>query len=977
MKKKIVMLLLLLTTFVLMGTMSAMADSEPTKPTVRVQGRTVEEDEGQIDLERDLVGKTEYGTLEVEGNWIYLYDALLIETEEVADGISAALYIQSDEPVRLCLSGDCRFEVDDYSEKSAVAIYADCPKLTVYGSGSLTVMIYGTEDTYGIMASQQLVIDRMTVIGDNVDKILSCDTLGLEYATLEGALDYADIDEWTFDETAVLKGGETKDTMHDCETADDLLSCSYVKIKNPQYYGVIVNGVELSEKAPSVKCGNGKAYVEWDSDVMYQTLYLDNATITKGTMDKTGSVYAGIIFRNGYDVALTGTNVIDLKSEDIDVYGIYAMDNLGLYSKKYFETQKYYVTKLDIRTKASKGYRSTGCYVMGVPELTAVDVTVQGDIGLLSDGLTCITSRLEMSGDVTAFDSGEKDYISVVNSKYGKYYIDTKNSDGSSKQELSKEDFARRWKNPCKYLLIDEVIRSEVFVNGEEFMPDRTVIPCGEGTATYNFEKQELTLENATITLDGTANLHPDFSMIFNHDLPMDLDCGIFGVFKTLVLKGNNTITVSPEKAIKDGEHYGILIPEDYICDEWAFTVKGTGTLAISLTDVGDYETNPSYGIRIGLCENSHRLILRDSVCLTAANNQGGALYSDDLTLVLNDVVCMGLSGYPACMEGAAVDLDGMAIYGISTADYESAYGGNADTLQGDLNGDELFYLFWSMDDVEDTVDVIHANIAREGLTVTWEKANDKCGYTTYRILRRVLGENGWTVLADRLNATGYYDKTVEPGIQYEYAVQVGRGLANGENGKSASGCYSVPPTITSVENRSGSVRVAWTAVDGADGYYVYRKDTQAGTWHFIGSTQKNLYFNDTDVEGGTVYYYAIKSFMKVDGNTVASASGPAKNTIYLKNNFISKLSNQYSGILKVAFSPSPNCTGYEIVYGTKADLSDGITVPVKMAAAADKSITDLKKGTKYYVKIRAYKTMGGYTFYSNWSAVKSLTLTK
>ena len=144
-----------------------------------------------------------------------------------------------------------------------------------------------------------------------------------------------------------------------------------------------------------------------------------------------------------------------------------------------------------------------------------------------------------------------------------------------------------------------------------------------------------------------------------------------------------------------------------------------------------------------------------------------------------------------------------------------------------------------------------------------------------------------------------------------------------------------------------------------------------------IGSTQKNLSFTDTTTESGVVYYYAIKSFVKVGTETVTSASSSAKNTIYLKNNFISKLTNQYSGVLKVAFTQTPACTGYEIVYGTKEDFSDGELIMVKMAAATDRSISNLKKGTTYYVKIRAYKTMGGYTFYSNWSAVKSLTLTK
>ncbi len=259
------------------------------------------------------------------------------------------------------------------------------------------------------------------------------------------------------------------------------------------------------------------------------------------------------------------------------------------------------------------------------------------------------------------------------------------------------------------------------------------------------------------------------------------------------------------------------------------------------------------------------------------------------------------------------------------------------------------------------------------GVTVKWTPIK---GYTAY-VYRQANGTEGSVTLLTQTTAGGYYDQTAENNVMYSYRVDLVRNDETLSGIETAFESYMASPTIQSVTNVSGGAKVTWTAVNGADGYFVYRKDTQEGTWHMIGSTQKNLYYTDTTVENGVVYYYAIKSFTVVDGERVFSASSSAKNTVYVQNNYIKQLSNKYTGILKVEFSLSPKCTGYEIVYGTTSDLSDGLPVQIKMAGATDKSITGLKKGTTYYVKIRAYKTVGGYTFYSNWSATKSLTMTK
>ncbi len=69
--------------------------------------------------------------------------------------------------------------------------------------------------------------------------------------------------------------------------------------------------------------------------------------------------------------------------------------------------------------------------------------------------------------------------------------------------------------------------------------------------------------------------------------------------------------------------------------------------------------------------------------------------------------------------------------------------------------------------------------------------------------------------------------------------------------------------------------------------------------------------------------------------------------------------------------------TGYQIQYSTKKKFTSGVkTVTIKKNKTTSKKIAKLKKNTKYYVRIRTYKTVkvnGKSTkVYSSWSKVKS-----
>ena len=66
--------------------------------------------------------------------------------------------------------------------------------------------------------------------------------------------------------------------------------------------------------------------------------------------------------------------------------------------------------------------------------------------------------------------------------------------------------------------------------------------------------------------------------------------------------------------------------------------------------------------------------------------------------------------------------------------------------------------------------------------------------------------------------------------------------------------------------------------------------------------------------------------------------------------------------------------TGYQIQYSTKKNFKSGNkTVTVKGYNVGSKKITKLKAKTTYYARIRTYTKVGKKTYYSGWSAVKSV----
>ncbi len=84
----------------------------------------------------------------------------------------------------------------------------------------------------------------------------------------------------------------------------------------------------------------------------------------------------------------------------------------------------------------------------------------------------------------------------------------------------------------------------------------------------------------------------------------------------------------------------------------------------------------------------------------------------------------------------------------------------------------------------------------------------------------------------------------------------------------------------------------------------------------------------------------------------------------------ITKIHSTKPGKLTVKIKKSKKCSGYEISLSTNKNFSKTKTY---IAKKIKKTISGLRQGKKYYVKVRAYKKIKGKKIYGNWSKAKSM----
>lgn len=201
----------------------------------------------------------------------------------------------------------------------------------------------------------------------------------------------------------------------------------------------------------------------------------------------------------------------------------------------------------------------------------------------------------------------------------------------------------------------------------------------------------------------------------------------------------------------------------------------------------------------------------------------------------------------------------------------------------------------------------------QNGIKVSWGKVSGANGYYVYR---KVSGGKYSRIASVSGSTLSYTDKKPENGTTYVYTVRAYKDSTLSSYNSSKEVLCMSTPQMDKAASKQGGMQVSWKKVNGASGYYVYRK-TGSGKWQKIGSTKKEsaVSYSDGSAIGGLTYSYTVRAYK---GSTLSGYDGTG-----IVQKFSQSLSN-YKTTNKVNYR-----TGAGTSYSTAGTLDQNVTVKV------------------------------------------------
>lgn len=166
---------------------------------------------------------------------------------------------------------------------------------------------------------------------------------------------------------------------------------------------------------------------------------------------------------------------------------------------------------------------------------------------------------------------------------------------------------------------------------------------------------------------------------------------------------------------------------------------------------------------------------------------------------------------------------------------------------------------------------------------------------------------------------------------------------------------------------KSSEITLAWNKMTGAEKYEVYQQNGKS--WKKIKTTSSTS-LTVKKLKANKSYKFKVRA-------VVDDIKGKYSSVITVKTvpATTSKLTLKAGKKqLTASWKSVSDISGYEVQYSTSKKFTKKTTKTVTAKKSAKKTtIKKLKKGKKYYVRVRTYKTVNGKKVYSSWSAVKNV----
>ena len=235
-------------------------------------------------------------------------------------------------------------------------------------------------------------------------------------------------------------------------------------------------------------------------------------------------------------------------------------------------------------------------------------------------------------------------------------------------------------------------------------------------------------------------------------------------------------------------------------------------------------------------------------------------------------------------------------------------------------------------------------------VTLKWNQVSGADGYYVYRKEYGGSYKQIATVKGEKNVSYTDKDATLTSSTVYVYAV---RPYCGDTMGSFTGRCntYLSTGVITSLSHTGNAIAVKWDAIDGAEGYYVYRKE-YGGTYKQIAKVEGHdtLTYSDpsSSFKSGTTYVYAIRGY---NGGSRGWFAGKCVN--YLASGNITSLYNSNDGII-VKWNKVAGAKGY-YVYRKEYGGSYSKIATIKKGSTVSYTDKKAQNGVTYVYAVRPY----------------------
>lgn len=177
-------------------------------------------------------------------------------------------------------------------------------------------------------------------------------------------------------------------------------------------------------------------------------------------------------------------------------------------------------------------------------------------------------------------------------------------------------------------------------------------------------------------------------------------------------------------------------------------------------------------------------------------------------------------------------------------------------------------------------------------------------------------------------------------------------------------------PKLISVKSKGTSaLEIKWKPVKGADGYRLYSK-VPGLSWQSLITLHdgSETAYTDVTVHSGYYYMYTVRAYKKINGKTYWSDynhKGMHGVSTLEEPEFRVNDSPKKEGALEIWISPKVNANGY-VIYRKNENTRKW----ERIAVTHNRTFTDtkVKKGHSYTYTVKAYKTLYGKNYFSEYN---------